>query len=1005
MAGTVAASHFVGRAAELHRLHAAFESTRVGDPVTLCVAGEAGVGKTRLVTRFADQIRQAGGLVLIGGCIELGEGSLPYSPLIQALRGLSRGLDSADLADLVGPDRALLARVLPELDPADGAAEPNSASMIMSASSQGRLFEAFLGLLERLAERSPTVLVIEDLHWADRSTLDLLTFLVRNLRVALLVILTYRTDDLHRRHPVRPFLAELDRTEHVERLDVDRFDRDELGQLLQINLGSAPAEELVERIFRRSGGNAFFAEELLAAVRERDGNPTLPPSLENVLLSRVQALPEDTQATLRLVAAASGPVEHELLVAVSDLPEPDLLAALRSAVAHSVLVPDPAAETYAFRHTLTQEALYGDLLPGERAQLHAAFARALSEHPRAAEPGHGARSARLAYHWVRAHQPAQALPAAFEAGLQSQTAYGFADARRHFETVLELWDQVVDADERLGIDRATVLRYAAESAYLAGDPNRAISLTRAALASVDETADPVRAGLLHALLGGYLRATGGRDAIAEYEAAVRLVPALPPRAERSQVLAAFGEALMGQGRHRESRELCEEAVEIAQQVGALAQEGDARKALGVDLAFLGDLEAGVGELQEARRIAEALGRVDEVARCYAMLSGLLETFGELDTAATVALAGAEQAASHGLGRWHSPFLTATGGRALFALGRWDEAEVLLRRAADRAAPELAATRVFICSARSRLEIGRGHLEVAGECLAEAREAYLRTVTQAWFATPLFVATAELALLQGRLDDADRAVAEGLRVATGDLAFAAPLYVIGVRAAAERAEFARARRAEPEIAKASELGEALGREFAVRLSPERTEGSVSTPRIRAYAVLADAELTRLAGQSDAELWETVADSWDRLSEPYPAAYARWREAEALLLAGVARGRAEALLRAAYATARGLGTLPLCTDIEGLARRGRVKLDIDHARGRVITESSSPLAQLGLTAREQEVLILMATGATNRQIAERLFISPKTATLHVSNILSKLGVSNRVEAATIAHRLGV
>ena len=124
MAGTVAASHFVGRAAELHRLHAAFEATRVGDPVTLCVAGEAGVGKTRLVTRFADQVRQAGGLVLIGGCIELGEGSLPYSPLIQALRGLSRGLDSADLADLVGPDRALLARVLPELDPADGAAEP-----------------------------------------------------------------------------------------------------------------------------------------------------------------------------------------------------------------------------------------------------------------------------------------------------------------------------------------------------------------------------------------------------------------------------------------------------------------------------------------------------------------------------------------------------------------------------------------------------------------------------------------------------------------------------------------------------------------------------------------------------------------------------------------------------------------------------------------------------------------------------------------------------------------
>ena len=205
-------------------------------------------------------------------------------------------------------------------------------------------------------------------------------------------------------------------------------------------LGGSPAADLVEQIFRRSGGNAFFAEELFAAVRERDGSPNLPPSLENVLLSRVQVLPEDTQATLRIVAAASGPVEHQLLAAVSDLPEPELLAALRSAVAHQVLVPDPDTETYAFRHALTQEALYGDLLPGERAQLHAAFATALAERRGLADPSHGDTSARLAYHWVRAHQPAQALPAALEAGLQSQAAYGFADARRHFETVLELWE-------------------------------------------------------------------------------------------------------------------------------------------------------------------------------------------------------------------------------------------------------------------------------------------------------------------------------------------------------------------------------------------------------------------------------------------------------------------------------------------------------------------------------------------------------------------------------------
>jgi predicted ATPase len=257
MARTVTASHFVGRAAELGRLHAALESVRAGNPLTLYVAGEAGVGKTRLVTRFAEQVTESGGQVLLGSCIDLGEGALPYGPLVQALRGLGRGLTSADVASLLGSARPLLARVLPELAPADEADESEPAPPGIGSSSQARLFEAFLALLERLAERSTTAVVIEDLHWADRSTLDLLTFLVRNLRSAPLLVLTYRTDELYRRHPLRPFLAELDRSARVARLDIDRFDRAEIADLLQGNLGSSPPEDLVEQIFRRSGGNAF----------------------------------------------------------------------------------------------------------------------------------------------------------------------------------------------------------------------------------------------------------------------------------------------------------------------------------------------------------------------------------------------------------------------------------------------------------------------------------------------------------------------------------------------------------------------------------------------------------------------------------------------------------------------------------------------------------------------------------------------------------------------------
>jgi DNA-binding CsgD family transcriptional regulator/tetratricopeptide (TPR) repeat protein len=1004
MAGTVATSRFVGRVAELGRLEAAFAHAGGGEPLTMCVGGEAGVGKTRLVTRFAGQVRAAGGQVLLGGCIELGETALPYAPVAQALRGLGRGPEPAALEKLVGPGRPLLARLLPELGQGE---ESTSAGLAVGSSAQARLFEAVLALLERLADQSPTVLVVEDLHWADRSTLDLLAFLVRNLQAGLLLVLTYRSDELHRRHPLRPFLAELDRSGRAERLEVGRFDRVDLADLLAGILGRRPDDDLVERVYRRSEGNAFFAEELLAATQQGDSNGRgLPPSLQNVLLSRVQVLPDEAQATLRIVAAASGRVEHDLLAAVSELPEADLLAALRAAVAHQVLVPDPATETYALRHALTQEALYAELLPGERARLHAAFARVLAERPDLAEPNRAAAPARLAYHWVRAHDPARALPAAVEAGLQSEAAYGFADAQRHFETALELWDQVADAEQRVGLDRAAVLQHAAESAYLAGDPNRAITLTRAALAGVDAARDPVRAGLLHVRLGGYLRATGGEGAFAEYEAAVRLVPASPPLAERAQVLAAFGEALSGQGRYRESRELCEEAIAIAGQVGTLAEEGDARRALGVDLALLGDLEAGVGQLREARRIAEAVGKVDEVARAFATLSGLLETFGKLEAATAVALEGAELAASQGLGRWHSPFLTATAARALFALGRWDEAEALLGRAADRVAPELAATWVYIHTARSQLDLAHGRASSAAQHLAVAREAYAQTVTQPWFATPLFVATAELAMLEGRLDDADATVAEGLRVAGADLIFAAPLYVLGLRAAADRAELARARRADDQVLEARRVGDALAGELRARLSPEAADGRVPTPRTEAQVALCEAELGRVGGHSDPDRWAAAAKAWERLSEPYPTAYARWREAEALLLGGLARERVEPPLRAAHATASALDAAPLRAEIEALARRGRLDLGTA-AQGSPPPglQPPSPFDRLGLTAREREVLALVAMGQTNAQIAETLFISPKTATVHVSNILGKLGVRNRVEAATIAHRLGI
>jgi predicted ATPase len=225
MSERVSSQSFVGRAEELGLLAAALGRAGAGAPGIVLIAGEAGVGKTRLVDEFAAQAAAEGARVLAGGCIELGEGALPYAPIVEALRSLARGLDLAVLRSLAGPAHGLLAGLLPELG--DGQAEA------VTGGSQARLFEVLLGLLGRLGEQAPVVLVVEDLHWADRSTRDLLAFLVRNLHAErVLLVATYRSDELHRRHPMRPFLAELARGGRAQRVDLAPFGREELAALL-----------------------------------------------------------------------------------------------------------------------------------------------------------------------------------------------------------------------------------------------------------------------------------------------------------------------------------------------------------------------------------------------------------------------------------------------------------------------------------------------------------------------------------------------------------------------------------------------------------------------------------------------------------------------------------------------------------------------------------------------------------------------------------------------------
>ncbi|MEA2486879.1 MAG: hypothetical protein QOF16_533, partial [Actinomycetota bacterium] len=533
----------VGRASELNLLETAVTRLESEGPQVVVVSGEAGIGKTRLIDELVGRLQDADAspLVLRGGCVEVTRGELPYAPLVQALRSLVRQAETSELLEVLGPARSELARILPELG--EAASEPSGRL------GQTRLFELLLGAACRLSERHNLVLVQEDLHWSDPSTRDFLTFLVSSLtNEPIMLLCSYRKDEVGTSHPLRPFLAGLARN-GAQRVELDGLGESEIAEQLEAIYGKAPPPGETRRIFKLSQGNPFFAEELAAA-----GDSQLPPTLRELLLVRIAGLSAPARRLLALLAVGGRPVEHAALAKLSDLDAPTIDDALREAMDQHLILPDGSC--FAFRHALVREAVYSDLLPGEKERLHAAFAIIL----KADDPSPSA-TAELAYHCHMSGDLAAALPCSYQAGAASKKAYAFVEARKHFDRCLQIWDQVDDAEELVGVDRVAVLDEAAECASLAGDIERSVSCTRAALELVHEETDPVRAGMLQERLGRYLwTAADGTGSLTAYREAVRLVPREPPSRERARVLASEGQILMLLARYVEAIELSQEAI-------------------------------------------------------------------------------------------------------------------------------------------------------------------------------------------------------------------------------------------------------------------------------------------------------------------------------------------------------------------------------------------------------------------------------------------------------------
>jgi DNA-binding CsgD family transcriptional regulator len=966
----------VGRDRELAQLSAAVRKTAAGEPGVVLIGGEAGVGKSRLLqAAFDPAALPADVRVLTGGCVELGGEGLPFVPLVEALRALVRTTPGDRLDLLLGPARPELGRLLPELTSPGAPATPTGGT--------AQLFELVLGVLGRIGQERPLVLVFEDLHWADRSTLELVAFLVRQLQgVRVLLVLTYRSDEVDRRSALRPLLSGWERLRDVERLQLERFTHAEVSAQVAAILGHRPEADLVDVVFDRSEGNAFFVEEVLRSLREGASADELAPSLRDVLLSRAERLSEAAQRVLRIAAVAGRTVPETLLLRVAGDPGAGLFEALREAVDSSLLVVGATGRAYAFRHALTRDAVYQDLLPGERVQLHTAYARELEDDPGLAGDDASV-AATLAVHWYAAHDLPRALVASVRAGREAMAAYAPAEARRHLERALEVWWSVPDAEERVGLDQVEVLELAAGATATSGDVVRALSLYQQALTQLGTTTDPERAAMIAERRAFTLRMQGEDGAgIAELERALAWLPEGPSVA-RATVLATLAGSLMRLGEER-AADMARTALEATRAVGARAQEASALVTLGAAAAYREGADEGEAALREGLRIALEISDHDQAIRAYANLSDALEARGRHEAAAETARAGLELAERVGHRRSLGVFLTGNLVEPLVRLGEWAEAERLAREALL-----ISSGGVFSASLLEQLSyvtVCRGAAEEAADLVRQARR-HLGDSREPQFTHALAYIEADVARSRGDLPTAAATVADGLDhlSATWSARYAWPLLWLGRRIEADQAVRARDR-GEP----------APGRFLDAAQSPP----NVALPASAAYRAMAAAEQLRRDGAPAVDAWAATVTAWEGPGDAWPLAYTRFRWAEALCAAG-GRDAARGPLRAAVRAAEDLGARPLLEDALALARRARLSVDEDSVPEPVVPEA----VPFGLTDREREVLALVAAGRSNGQIAAALFISPKTASVHVSNILAKLGVTGRVEAAAVAHRLGL
>jgi DNA-binding CsgD family transcriptional regulator/tetratricopeptide (TPR) repeat protein len=1000
---------FVGREGELSRLLGALG----GDARLVLVVGDAGVGKTRFLTEGIARAETAGLVMVRGDCLPL-TGTLPLLPIADALAELGQvapgGLLAAALDAAPGYVRDEIGRLLPEMACGRGTA-PDGRD---GEWSRERLFAGVTDLLTAVARRSASgvALVIEDVHWADSATLDCLTFLARaGRRDGVRVVATCRGDEAPLAAPVAVWLAQMRAGAGVEEIRLAPLSRAQVAEQVAALAGAGASPHVIDELFARAEGNPFFTEQLVAAAlagREPQNEPgkrlripaELPGRLAELLTARADRCAGDGRAVLAGLAVADRPLTEAQLGEVTGLHADAVRRGLRELTAARLLAEGTAGWGHRPRHALLAEAVAGALLPGERAVLHERVAETL------AGTGDRALAAEVAGHWQAAARPAEELPARIAAAKGAERVFGYAQAAAHWQRAIELVQEQPGADPAAAASTPQVYVRAIDALAHAGDSRRAGLVAEEAYRRFAGHPDPATAAVVHHRAGYYRTIDQPTAGLPLMEEALRLFERTAPSYEHAHALLDHTALFVQYVEERLEVNLAalNRALKIAEAAGATALIPRAVSTIAYQAFMRGQVAEGFAALERGRALARASHDGPALVWLSGNESDALLKLGQFQRATEVASRGFDAARQAGLQAWRvASVLAGNAAVALLALGRTAEAAGLVEPLTT-GPPD--SHKWLVQVTRAEIDLLRGEMTAAAWRWDHiyALPSVTSRVDFAYEAAPQAV---EASLWAGRpgdaLNETRRAFtlfkAPDLTIVSGRLLTA------GMRACADLAEQARARHDQPGAGAAAAAADDLAA-WVGQMGGAPFTDHPFVAAIPAERGTWDAERTRVAGRSDPDAWAGTAKAWQDLGCPHRAAYAWWRQAQAQLDVGQPVAAAAGPLRAAAAAAH--GHAPLLDQIHALAGRARIALEPLAAADPKIPAAPPPAevaSPYGLTGRELAVLRLVAAGRTNAEIGAELYISPKTAGVHVSNILRKLGVSGRVQAAALAERAGL